>query len=68
MLLWQRTDGQVVLPVCRNMMWLPTYAEDHWVLRPEVLEELCEKDPGKAMRVRYARMLDALICEGFRDP
>jgi hypothetical protein len=56
-LLWLRTDDQVVLPGSRNMMWLPTYAEDHWVLRPEVLEELCEKDPGKGMRVYCARML-----------
>ncbi|POM80391.1 Aspartate aminotransferase, partial [Phytophthora palmivora] len=29
----------------RNMMWLPTHAEDHFVLRPEVLEEHCAKDP-----------------------
>ncbi|RLN82080.1 hypothetical protein BBO99_00003166 [Phytophthora kernoviae] len=29
----------------RNMMWLPTHAEDHFVLRPEVLEAHCVKDP-----------------------
>ncbi|CAI5721338.1 unnamed protein product [Peronospora farinosa] len=29
----------------RNMMWLPTHAEDHFVLRPEVLEAHCAKDP-----------------------
>ncbi|KAL4124931.1 hypothetical protein PRIC2_008525 [Phytophthora ramorum] len=29
----------------RNMMWLPTHAEDHFVLRPEVLEAHCSKDP-----------------------
>ncbi|CAH0477101.1 unnamed protein product [Peronospora belbahrii] len=29
----------------RNMMWLPTHAEDHFVLRPEVLETHCAKDP-----------------------
>ncbi|KUF64606.1 Aspartate aminotransferase [Phytophthora nicotianae] len=28
----------------RNMMWLPTHAEDHFVLRPEVLEAHCAKD------------------------
>jgi hypothetical protein len=27
-------------------MWLPTHAEDHFVLRPEVLEAHCAKDPG----------------------
>uniref|UniRef100_A0AAV1V1A4 HTH psq-type domain-containing protein n=1 Tax=Peronospora matthiolae TaxID=2874970 RepID=A0AAV1V1A4_9STRA len=30
----------------RNMMWLPTHAEDHFVLRPEVLDAHCAKDPG----------------------
>ncbi|CEG42896.1 aspartate aminotransferase [Plasmopara halstedii] len=30
----------------RNMMWLPTHPEDHFVLRPEVLEAHCSKDPG----------------------
>jgi aspartate aminotransferase len=30
----------------RNMFWLPTYAEDRWVLRPEVLDSHCAKDPG----------------------
>ncbi|DBA03149.1 TPA: hypothetical protein N0F65_003869 [Lagenidium giganteum] len=29
----------------RNMMWLPTHAADHWVLRPEVLENHCKMDP-----------------------
>ncbi|EGZ28634.1 hypothetical protein PHYSODRAFT_471652 [Phytophthora sojae] len=29
----------------RNMMWLPTHAEDHFVLRPQVLESHCAKDP-----------------------
>lgn len=41
-------------------MWLPTFAEDHWVLRPEVLEELCEKDPGKHNDMSSAGMLEAL--------
>ncbi|KAJ0409010.1 hypothetical protein ATCC90586_005194 [Pythium insidiosum] len=34
----------------RNMFWLPTNPGDRWVLRPEVLEEHCAKDP-KAPRV-----------------
>ncbi|GLD95076.1 hypothetical protein PINS_up003701 [Pythium insidiosum] len=34
----------------RNMFWLPTHPNDRWVLRPEVLEEHCAKDP-KAPRV-----------------
>lgn len=29
----------------RNMIWLQTNAEDRWVLRPEVLEDHCAKDP-----------------------
>ncbi|TYZ65432.1 hypothetical protein PybrP1_011711 [[Pythium] brassicae (nom. inval.)] len=29
----------------RNMIWLPTSAADRWVLRPEVLEDHCAKDP-----------------------
>ncbi|TDH70917.1 uncharacterized protein CCR75_008825 [Bremia lactucae] len=29
----------------RNMLWLPTHAKDHFVLRPEVLEVHCAKDP-----------------------
>ncbi|OQR94573.1 aspartate aminotransferase [Achlya hypogyna] len=29
----------------RNMIWLPTYAEDRWVLRPGVLEAQCAMDP-----------------------
>ncbi|EQC36527.1 hypothetical protein SDRG_05976 [Saprolegnia diclina VS20] len=29
----------------RNMIWLPTYAEDRWVLRPSVLEAQCAMDP-----------------------
>ncbi|OQR82041.1 aspartate aminotransferase [Thraustotheca clavata] len=29
----------------RNMIWLPTYAEDRWVLRPSVLEAQCISDP-----------------------
>ncbi|TMW68667.1 hypothetical protein Poli38472_006135 [Pythium oligandrum] len=29
----------------RNMFWLPTYAEDRWVLQPQVLEDHCAKDP-----------------------
>ncbi|KAJ0394265.1 hypothetical protein P43SY_004642 [Pythium insidiosum] len=34
----------------RNMFWLPTNPGDRWVLKPEVLEEHCAKDP-KAPRV-----------------
>ncbi|ETV79108.1 hypothetical protein H257_07844 [Aphanomyces astaci] len=29
----------------RNMIWLPTYAEDRWVLQPSVLEAHCAADP-----------------------
>ncbi|ETV99197.1 hypothetical protein, variant [Aphanomyces invadans] len=29
----------------RNMIWLPTYAEDRWVLQPAVLEAHCAVDP-----------------------
>ncbi|KAF0719366.1 Aste57867_1087 [Aphanomyces stellatus] len=29
----------------RNMIWLPTYAEDRWVLQPSVLEAHCVMDP-----------------------
>lgn len=28
------------------MIWLQTNADDRWVLRPEVLEDHCAKDPG----------------------
>lgn len=31
----------------RHIRWLRTRAEDHWKLRPEVLEELCRKDPDR---------------------
>ncbi|RLN90947.1 hypothetical protein BBJ28_00010478 [Nothophytophthora sp. Chile5] len=37
--------GQSPFPIPQNMMWLPTLAEDHFVLRPEVLEAHCAKDP-----------------------
>ncbi|KAG9401702.1 hypothetical protein AC1031_007413 [Aphanomyces cochlioides] len=29
----------------RNMIWLPTQAEDRWVLKPSVLEAHCATDP-----------------------
>uniref|UniRef100_K3WQ85 Aminotransferase class I/classII domain-containing protein n=1 Tax=Globisporangium ultimum (strain ATCC 200006 / CBS 805.95 / DAOM BR144) TaxID=431595 RepID=K3WQ85_GLOUD len=34
----------------RNMIWLPTNAEDRWVLRPEVLEDHCAKDTARVAR------------------
>lgn len=31
----------------RHIRWLRTRAEDHWKLQPDVLEELCKKDPDR---------------------
>ncbi|KAF1331997.1 Aspartate aminotransferase, partial [Globisporangium splendens] len=42
-------SGVIDIGNYRNMIWLPTNAEDRWVLRPEVLEDHCAKDTGTCL-------------------